>query len=258
MPANFKSAGRLVDTAGVSTETSTRCPACGGLNRADSDWCGQCFAPLATPESTPAPTAAVPPDSTIRPGGRRAEDIQPIPGLGERQADPGPRGDIFSVEEGGGISWQCAQCATTNSLDADACIACGTSFVTTMKPVEPMRAEPDPGTAAMLSLFMPGAGHGYLGLWGQAVARGVLGLWVSGIVLLAGLQNGAGSGLIAVVFGAASFGLWIVTAHDAYREASHDPRAVILKGRTFLFTVLALLVMLLGMLVASGLRASAV
>lgn len=120
-----------------------------------------------------------------------------------------------------------------------------------------MGPERDPGTAAMLSLFMPGAGHGYLGLWGQAVSRAILGLWVSGIVLLAGLQDGAGSGLIAIVFGAASFGLWIVTAHDAYREASHDPGAVILKGRTFLFTVLGLLLMLLGMLVVSGLRASA-
>ncbi|MDQ3767342.1 MAG: hypothetical protein M3346_08365 [Actinomycetota bacterium] len=223
------------------------------MNRSDSEWCGQCFAPLTTPESTPAPTTA----ATLEPGSRRAEDTQPIPGLGDRHADPGPRGDIFSVEEGGGVSWQCGQCATTNSLDADACTACGTSFVSTMKPPEQVGPERDPGTAAMLSLFMPGAGHGYLGLWGQAVARAVLGLWVSGIVLLAGLQDGAGSGLIAIVFGAASFGLWIVTAHDAYREAVHDPGAVILKGRTFLFTVLALLVMLLGMLVASGLRAGA-
>ena len=228
----------------MSTETSTRCPACGGLNRSDSEWCGQCFASLTGPESAHAPTATAPPGSSSEPGSRRAE--------------VGPRGGVFRVEEGGGVSWQCSQCATTNSLDADVCPACGTSFVTTMKPDEPIGPERDPGTAAMLSLFMPGAGHGYLGLWGQAVSRATLGLWVSGIVLLAGLQEGAGSGLIAIVFGAASFGLWIVTAHDAYREAGHDSGAVILKGRTFLFTVLGLLLMLLGMLVVSGLRASAV
>ncbi|MDQ3783378.1 MAG: hypothetical protein M3360_00545 [Actinomycetota bacterium] len=241
----------------MSTEISTRCPACGGLNRSDSEWCGQCFASLAGPENAPAPTTSTRPNSTDEPQGRRAEDTRSVPDLGEQRAAPGPRGGVFRVEEGGGVSWQCGQCSTTNSLDADACTACGTSFVTTMKPDEPMGPERDPGTAAMLSLFMPGSGHGYLGLWGQAVARAVLGLWVSGIVLLAGLQDGAGSGLIAIVFGAASFGLWIVTAHDAYREAGHDPGAVILKGRLFLYTVLALLVILLGMLILSGLRASA-
>lgn len=179
-----------------------------------------------------------------------------IPGPDERRAEPVPRGGVFSVEKGGGVSWECSSCATTNSLDTDACAACGTSFVATMKPPEPVGPERDPGTAALLSLFMPGAGHGYLGMWGQAVARAVLGLWVSGIVLIAGLQDGAGSGLIAIVFGASSFGLWAVTAHDAYREASHDSGAVILKGRAFLYTVLGLLAMLLCMLVVSGLRAS--
>lgn len=243
--------------AGVSTETSTRCPECGGLNRSDSDWCGQCFASLVAPQSDPASSGEVPPNSIAEPGSRRVAAAQPLHAVERGLAESGPRGGVFRVEEGGGVSWQCSRCATSNPLETDACTACGTSFVTSIKPDEPKGPERDPGTAAMLSLFMPGAGHGYLGLWGQAVARGVLGLWVSGIVLLAGLQDGAGSGLIAIVFGAASFGLWIVTAHDAYREASHDPGAVLLKGRTFLFTVLALLVMLLGMLVASGLRASA-
>lgn len=176
--------------------------------------------------------------------------------IGERRAGSGPGGVVFSVAQGGDVSWACSKCATTNSLDTDACTACGTSFVATMKPPDRQGPERDPGTAAMLSLFMPGAGHGYLGMWGQAVARGVLGLWVSGIVLIAGLQDGAGSGLIAIVFGVASFGLWAVTAHDAHREASHNPGAVILKGRAFLYTVLGLLAMLLCMLVISGLRAS--
>lgn len=210
-----------------------------------------------SPENVPGSTATAFPDSTDNSLSWPAKATHSIPALDEGRADPGPRGDVFRVEEGGRVSWQCSQCATINSLDADACTACGTSFVAAMKPAEPAGPERDPGTATMLSLFMPGAGHAYLGMWGQAVARAILGLWVSGIVLLAGFQDGAGSGLIAIVFGAASFGLWIVTAHDAYREASHDPGAVILKGRTFLFTVLALLVILLGMLVASGLRASA-
>lgn len=241
---------------GVSIET-TRCPACGGLNRSDSEWCGQCFASLPSPESHPAPLPAAARNPVAEPSAAGTGATQTIPGLGERRAEPGPRGGVFEVEEGGSVTWRCSQCATTNSLDDDACTACGTSFVTTMKPDEARGPERDPGTAAMLSLFMPGAGHGYLGLWGQAVSRAILGLWVSGMVLLAGLQDGAGSGLIAIVFGAASFGLWIVTAHDAYREASHNPRAVILEGRTFLGTVLGLLLVLLGMLVVSGLRAGA-
>ena len=241
----------------MSTDTSIRCPACGGLNRSDSEWCGQCFGSLAAPERATEPTDAASPTPIAELDNRGVENTQTISGLGERRVEPGPRAGGFQVEQGGGVSWLCSRCATSNPLDTDACTACGTSFVTSMKPEEPAAPERDPGTAAMLSLFMPGAGHGYLGLWGQAVARGVLGLWVSGIVLLAGLQEGAGSGLIAIVFGIASFGLWIVTAHDAYREASHDSGAVLLKGRTFLFTVLALLVLLLAMLVASGLRASA-
>ena len=163
---------------------------------------------------------------------------------------------MFRVEKGGGVSWKCSSCTTVNPLETDACSACGTSFVATMKPAEPKGPERDPGTAAMLSLFMPGAGHGYLGMWGQAAARGILGLWVSGIVLIAGLQEGAGSGLIAIVFGGASFGLWGITAHDAYQEAIHNSGAVILKGRAFLYTVLGLLAILLCMLIVSGLRAS--
>jgi hypothetical protein len=110
--------------------------------------------------------------------------------------------------------------------------------------------------AAMLSLFFPGAGHGYLGLWGQAVARTVLSLWVLFVVLVSVLQRGqAGSAMIGFVFGVAATGLWAASAHDAYREARREPSLVLLKGKVFLYLVLGLLALLMLLLVSSGLRA---
>jgi len=54
----------------------------------------------------------------------------------------------------------------------------------------PRRAEHDPGTAAVWSLLLLGAGHAYSGLWGQAIARGVVSLWEIAIVMFSAWQVG--------------------------------------------------------------------
>ena len=130
---------------------------------------------------------------------------------------------------------------------------CGTRFADVMRPPEDV-PERDPNNAALYSLFFPGAGHWWLGLKGQGVARGVLSTWV---VLVAILGGAAGSMLLAGAFGIVAFGLWGVAAHDAYREARKEPALVILKGRSFLYLVLGLLMLMVVLLVAAGLRAGA-
>jgi hypothetical protein len=109
----------------------------------------------------------------------------------------------------------------------------------------------------MLSLFFPGAGHAYIGMWGQAVARAVTTMWVVVVILIAVLQGGiAGSGAVPILFSVVAFALWIVAAHDAYREARVEPHLVILKPRYFLYLVMGLLLLLFFAVVSSGLRAS--
>jgi ribosomal protein L40E len=157
----------------------------------------------------------------------------------------------------GGVTWRCALCETENPIEASQCRACGASFADTVRPPAPERVRRDPNTAAMVSLFFPGAGHAYIGLWGQAVARAVTTVWVVVVVLVAALQGGlAGAGTIPILFSLVAFGLWIVAAHDAYREARVEPHLVILKPRYFLYLVMGLLLLLFIAVVASGLRAT--
>lgn len=105
---------------------------------------------------------------------------------------------------------------------------------------------------AMYSLFMPGAGHWSMGLKAQAVARGIVSVWVVLVALLAAV---AGATLMAVVFGVAAFGLWMASAHDAYREARGETHMVLLKPRVFVYLVLGLLMLMIVLLVSAGLRA---
>lgn len=105
---------------------------------------------------------------------------------------------------------------------------------------------------ALYSLFFPGAGHWYLDMRGQAVARGVLSVWVIFTALLAAIQ---GSLLLAIPFAIAAFALWVLAAHDSYREARGETGAVILKGRMFMYIVFGLLLLMVVLLVGAGLRA---
>ena len=249
-----------------------RCPHCGGLNPVNADWCGQCHERF-TPKPAPAPVAAAPATSVPARGtaeepqvdvaallaGIKAPPAEESEAPARPAAPPPPASAVgsthgnFTVREHG-VVWTCSRCDAENPLDQQVCAVCGTSLAEVVKPKE-NRPERDPGTAALFSLFFPGAGHGYLGLWGQAIARGVLHAWVLFVVLVAVFQRGPGSAPVGVVFGLAATALWGVSAHDAYREARHESSQVLLKGKVFLYLVLGLLVLLMVLLMSSGLRA---
>lgn len=159
----------------------------------------------------------------------------------------------FTVK-GDAVVWTCARCETENDLDDSTCTVCGAPFAATLREPEPERPARDAGTAALCSLFLPGAGHAYLGLWGQGVARAVISIWVVAVVLFTAAQGGP-STLIAVLFGLVAFALWGIAAHDAYREANGETGLVILKQHYFLYLVLGLLFVLILLIVILGLRA---
>lgn len=210
-----------------------RCPSCGAKNSPDAQWCGQCLKrfdapppppPVAEPAGTPAPVA---------------ED--------RPQVKPGvEHGRFRSTEEG--ILWRCSSCDTENRLEEQACAVCGTPFAESIRPPAPARRERDPGTTAMISLFFPGAGHAYLGMWAQAVARGVVSVWVALMALFFAVGGDGRSMPMAALYGVATFGLWATAAHDAYREANGEPQQVLLHGRRFTYLVLTLLMLLLASL----------
>jgi hypothetical protein len=154
-----------------------------------------------------------------------------------------------------GLVWVCSRCDTENALELTVCGVCGTTFADSIRPPAE-RPNRDPGTAALWSLFLPGAGHAYLGNWSQAIARGVLSLWVL-LVVAAGilLDDVPGSGLLGAIFGVAAFGLWGIAAHDAYREARGEDAMVVLKGRAFLYLVLGLLGLLFVVILGAGFSA---
>src|SRR5688500_17304443 len=144
-----------------------RCPHCGALNRAEAEWCGQCYERLVEPEPEPEPEPEsgpqVVPAATSDPGAAAL-----APGAIPESAIGTQRG-AFKVTETG-ILWTCSRCDAENPLESQICEVCGAPFAETVRPkVE--RIQRDPGTATLISLFFPGAGHAYLGQWGQAVAR---------------------------------------------------------------------------------------
>lgn len=200
-----------------------RCPNCGASNPETAQWCSLCLERF----DEPAPEPEIPSEG----------DAAPV-----RTASK-PDYSAFQVTEEG-IKWICPTCSNANNLDAQACTACGTTFAEAVRP-KAARPQRDPATAALVSLFFPGAGHAYLGMWGQAVARGVLSFWVL-LVAVVGLldKDVPGSLFMAVAFGLAAFGLWFAAAHDAYREANDETSMVLMRGKRFLYIVLGLLCLL--------------
>ncbi len=208
-----------------------RCPTCGGLNPPDAQWCGQCLKRFEAPEPPPPVAETVAITAPLTPG-----EIKP--GV--------ERAGFRSTDEG--ILWRCASCDTENPLEEPSCLVCGRAFVDSMRPPPAPRAQKDPGLTAMVSLFFPGAGHAYLGMWPQAIARGVVSVWVGLMAFFFGTGGKAGSGALAGLYGLIAFCLWMVAAHDSYREASDEPGRVLLQGRRFTYLVLGLLMLLLASL----------
>lgn len=158
---------------------------------------------------------------------------------------------------GGGLVWACARCGADNPLAAMVCSVCDAPFADLFREAEPARPARDAGKAALMSLFMPGAGHAYLGLWGEGIARAVLST-LAGSAFFAGAIGGGGAQrlLVAGLFALVSAALWGVTAHDAYREAQGQTGSVILRGRAFLWVVVGLLVALVVALVLPAIGAA--
>ena len=234
----------------------------------DAEWCGQClerFTPIPAPEPDPPPAPVAPveqePAAVVAAGS--AAPLAPADGIapGEASLSPPPAAAVgvtrgaFTVREHG-VVWTCPRCDNENPLEAAVCEVCGTKFAEIARP-DAERPERDPGTAALYSLFLPGAGHAYLGLWGQAVARAVLSVWVVFVTLISLIQKGPGSVVIGVVFGVTATALWTLAAHDAYREARQEESMVILKGKAFLYLVLGLLMALMILLTTAGLSGRA-
>ncbi|MDQ3981690.1 MAG: zinc ribbon domain-containing protein, partial [Actinomycetota bacterium] len=192
----------------VHAPEKVRCPSCGAKNPPDAEWCGQCLKRFQAPPPPP-PSVVADPDAPASP-----EDRAVRPGV--------ERGAFRSTEDG--ILWRCSSCDTENRLEEPACTVCGTPFAESVRPPEPERPQRDPGTTAMISLFFPGAGHAYLGLWPQAIARAVVSVWVVLMAVFFAIGGKAASTPVAVLYGLAAFGLWGVAAHDAFREASGTPR----------------------------------
>jgi hypothetical protein len=153
-----------------------------------------------------------------------------------------------------GVAWTCTVCDSANALERRTCSACGAPFAASLRGPTPARPPRDPGIAALLSLLLPGAGHGYLGMWGQAVARAVTSLWVVSVVLATALEQGLASPT-PLLFGTASFALWAVGSHDAYRDARGEHDAVLLAGRALLNVVLGLILLSLVTLFVTALGA---
>ena len=227
-----------MNTNDVHAPEKVRCPSCGARNAPDAQWCGQCLQRFSAPEPPPPPPPPL--DLVETPGNQPAAPLlAPVvkPGI--------EAGGFRSTEEG--LFWRCTSCETENPLAAPACTVCGTTFAAAMRPA-PEKVERDPGTTAMISLFFPGAGHAYLGLWPQAVARGVISVWVALMAVFFAVGGRGASAAVGALYGLVAFGLWLVAAHDAFREANNEPGQVLLVGRRFTFLVLGLLVLLLASL----------
>jgi ribosomal protein L40E len=222
-----------------------RCPQCGGLNPLGAEWCGQCLARFIAPAPPPPPE----PDAVLG-------ELNDLPELEARSGEaPAPVRRGAFIVAGHDVSWTCPLCDNDNPLDAAACEVCGRPFGDLVREAEPERATRDANTAALLSLFMPGAGHYYVGKKGEGVARAILSLWVLGVTFVTGIYgNGALSIAGAIVFGLVAFGLWVVAAHDAFREARGEGGVVILKGRLYLYLVMVLLCLLMVLLVGTALQ----
>jgi hypothetical protein len=217
------------------------------LNPADAQWCGQCLTPFATSEKVAPPA----PGEAHAPAPAGADPGAPAP---IRTASASSDASAFTVTAEG-IQWKCPACETQNPIESNVCSVCGTTFAQMVHP-EPERDDKDPNTAALVSLFFPGAGHAYLGMWSEAIARGVVSTWAVAVALIAAFAGEQSSGrLITILFGFVAFALWGVAAHDAYRSARREKSRVILKGRGFMFLVLGLLGVLLLIVVGSALNA---
>lgn len=198
-------------------------------------------------EGATAPAPAARQEAPLPPGLEVEAEADSAPAA-SAPLDSGPvdaASEVTEVEAGSfsvraeGITWACKWCEARNPLAAQSCSVCGAGFGEILKE-EKVQVARDPGTVALISLFFPGAGHAYMGHWGQAVARAVISIWAVLVCFFAGVQGGKGM-VLAIAFGVIAFSLWVISAHDAFREASGSPALALIKSKHFLYLVLGLL-----------------
>jgi hypothetical protein len=117
-------------------------------------------------------------------------------------------------------------CGERNPIEATLCATCGTPFARLFEEAE-QRPEIEPQSAAVWSLVWPGLGHWRAGYRADALARIVMFAWTFGTLAVLVVsrfgRGGLGSTLpLFGLFAAASAGLYVVSAVDAYRLAGGD------------------------------------
>lgn len=214
-----------------------RCPACGATNPDTAAWCGQCYRRFDAGVDTDADAAAQAPS----PNGSSSPGDAPSPPAGAPSpAAPAPTTQGFR-REGDDLQWECPECGHFNDIDVTSCLVCGTSFLERFRSQEPEPVR-NWATALLLSAVAPGAGHLSVGRYGAGLARLVLFCaWVLGAVLLA-TSAGSGALIAATPLLLGAVVLWALTLVDLYRLQQGESE--ILAGRTFLWLVVGVLLMM--------------
>lgn len=255
-----------------------RCPHCGGSNKADALWCGQCLEKFEQPAGAEPAQEEKPLDEedaaellsslaadtltikTVDRGAARSgrppsPPAQPSVDTTDRKRPASEEIGAWRVGEEG-ISWTCMRCETVNAMEESVCTVCGTTFAEAIQPEKKEGPPKDANKAALYSLLMPGAGHAYLGIWGEGIARAVISAWVVAVTIFSAVQGGGQARAMSILFGLVAAGLWITSAHDAHREATGMSKYVWLKRKFFLYLVLGLLLLSIVMIFASAIAAS--
>ena len=191
-----------------------RCPGCGATNPDSAAWCSLCLKVFTgSSPGSPAPPAgspAPPPGPASPPVGSPAR--QPA----GRPLSPGVR----VSGRGRDATWTCPDCGTANPIDQTGCPTCGASLYRLLGSSEPggeSRPPRNHRVAAVLSV-VPGLGHLYLGLGGQAAMRLLLAVWWAGTALAIDPAVGVFRPL-RLIYVLALVALVAVSARDAQREA---------------------------------------
>jgi len=201
-----------------------RCPNCNAMNPDGAGFCSLCLTSFSAKEEALPPSVAGPPAHEV-------ESKEPL------------------VSPPAGAGWTCSVCGAVNPVAEDVCRDCGTSLFDSLR-----RSEGDArqetlenkssNVAAALSL-VPGAGHFYLGMVGQGVARFILFTWWFGLAAVLPDSRGPVA-LVRVLLFLGAMALILVSALDSYRAVEEPGSGPILDRRLMLYSSLAVV----GLLVA--------